>query len=54
MRGTWIALDPNHDIEITLFHSGSVITGTGEMTLSFRTTTQYSVMVLGNYFYPGV
>ena len=54
MRGQWKVTSVNYKIDITLFHSGTVMTGTGVLTWDFESLTTYDIDVVGNYFHPGV
>ena len=54
IRGTWEASDPNYNIKIDLFQSGTVISGSGVMTLYFSDKEIHDITVRGSYFYPGM
>jgi len=54
LRGKWEAADPNYKITMSLFHSGSVITGKGILISNFETILSYDLMIKGNYFSPGI
>ena len=52
LSGAWSTSDPNYKIDISLFQSGPVISGTGEMECYFADILYYDIIVAGNYFHP--
>ena len=54
MRGQWKVTSTNYKIDITLFHSGTVMTGSGTLTCNFKYLVTYNIDIVGNYFHPGV
>ena len=54
LRGKWEASNPNYKITMNLFHSGSVITGSGILSSNLELLLSYDITVKGNYLSPGI
>ena len=54
MRGKWEGSNVNIELSLDLFQAGTVVTGSGQLTLNFATSSSYNIDVTGHCFYPSI